>query len=73
MTLSNAYIAACEIQSPNSPDFDHVHEHQREKHMTRATSLLLCVVECLHKSGDIDDEQFIEFTEALRPLLPNAS
>ena len=67
-----AYIAACEVDSPNSPDFESVHNYHRSKYMHALCKKLRADVFDALNEGAIDDEQFCELVDALNGCDPLA-
>lgn len=61
-----AYIAACEIVSPNSPEFESVHNYQRDKRMAAMCRKLRGALSDALDEGAIDDEQFCELFDAIK-------
>jgi hypothetical protein len=63
------YIAACEIQSPNSPDFDRVVANQRRYQACLVLlNLRANVFDALNK-GEIDDENYCVICDALENIV----
>ena len=65
MTTSHAYIAACEIQSPNSPDFEIVLAHQRRLHAARFLEKVKESAFAALIRGEIEDEHYLAFIDAI--------
>ena len=66
-----AYIAACEADSPNSPDFESLHNFHRDKYMHQACKVLRAkIFSLLNDEGAIDDEQFCELVDAINGCDP---
>lgn len=70
MTTSHAYIAACEIQSPNSPDFEAVLAHQRRLHATRFLQRVREFAFTALNRGEIEDEDYLVFIDIINQITP---
>ena len=65
MNSSYAYIAACEVTSPNAPDFDEIYERIRVAHEHWFDEQLATFLLDALNRGIIDDEQHIDYTTRL--------
>jgi hypothetical protein len=62
---TNAYIAACEIVGPNSPEFEAVREVQRRVCLVRVIEKLRNVLYDELNAGELEDDQYIELHDAI--------
>lgn len=68
--MSLAYIAACEADSPNSPDFERIHQRHRNQHLAAHLNALRRHTADALNTGHIDEEQFCDLMDLFNGIDP---